>query len=264
VSPQRPSIFQRVALGAGLGAGAGLLFLDLGLQRALPYHGERAWLVLAGGVFGMVVWPTRLRGLLAGGLVFMGLLWLAVTMTPLSRALCEGLVRRDPPSPEPADAVFVMASGVQTDGELGSIGLARLERGLSELRAGHAPRLLLANIDNRPSHREAVARIITELRLEVELVEVGSAATTRDEALLAARLFREKGWKRVVLVTSPLHSRRAAAVFEKVGLEVVSSPASETGFDLETLIGADNRLEAFGNALHERVGSLVYGWRGWL
>ena len=264
MTDQRPPILNRLALGAGLGAGAALFFLDLGLHRALPYRADRAWIVLAGIVLGTFLWLTRLRGLVSGGLLLLALLWVAVTMTPISRTVTEGLVRHDPPGAEPADAIFVLASGVQRDGDLGSIGLARLVHGLAELRAGHAPRLMVANITNRPSHREAVVRAIAELRLEAEVLEVGSASTTRDEALLAARLFREKGWKRVIVVTSPLHSRRAAALFEKQGLQVVSSPATETEFDLETLLGADDRLDAFGHAMHERVGLLVYGWRGWL
>ena len=257
-----PSILNRLALGAGLGAGAALFFLDLGLYRALSYRGDRAWIVLCGIVLGAFVWPTRLRALIGGALLVLTLLWLVVTLTFVSRTVTDGLVRRDPPAP--ADAIFVLASGVQRDGELGAIGLTRLFHGLGELRAGHAPRLMLANIKNRPSHREAAARAIAELRLDAELIEVGTANTTRDEAMLVARLFREKGWKKVILVTSPLHSRRAAAVFEKQGLEVISSPAPETDFDLESMVGADDRLEAFGHGLHERVGLLVYGWRGWL
>ena len=79
-----------------------------------------------------------------------------------------------------------------------------------------------------------------------------------------ARLFRERGWRKLLLVTSPTHSRRAAATFEREGVSVVSSPSMETRFDLENLTRTDDRLFAFGAVLHERVGLGVYRWRGWI
>jgi uncharacterized SAM-binding protein YcdF (DUF218 family) len=63
-------------------------------------------------------------------------------------------------------------------------------------------------------------------------------------------------------VTSPTHTRRAAATFAKRGLTVVASPAVETRFDLETLDNPDDQVKAFGNVLHERLGLLVYRLRG--
>jgi uncharacterized SAM-binding protein YcdF (DUF218 family) len=88
--------------------------------------------------------------------------------------------------------------------------------------------------------------------------------STHDEAVLVARLFRERGWRRVLLVTSPTHTRRAAAAFEREGLLVVSSPAIETRFDLERLEHPDERLFAFGSLIHERAGIAVYRYRGWI
>jgi uncharacterized SAM-binding protein YcdF (DUF218 family) len=105
---------------------------------------------------------------------------------------------------------------------------------------------------------------MAHLGLEHELLTVGPVRSTREEALLVAKLFRERGMRRVLLVTSPTHSRRAAAAFERERLEVVSSPATETRFDLERLSEPDERLFAFGTLLHERVGLQVYRWRGWI
>jgi uncharacterized SAM-binding protein YcdF (DUF218 family) len=260
--PEPRSNLRRALLGLALGACAGQLFFDVGLVRALPVGGGRVLWVLGFAVAGAILWSTRLRAPLAAGLALLALLWLAVAFTPLTRLVASGLVRRD--APAPADAVFVLASGIQLDGELGSIGLARLHHGLAMVRAGHAPRLVVSNIADRPSHAAAVAAAIRALGLEIELHEVGAARDTHDEAVMAARLFAERGWRRVLLVTSPLHSRRGAETFEKQGLVVISSPAPETEFDLETLAWFSERLEAFGPALHERVGLVVYRWRGWL
>ena len=43
-----------------------------------------------------------------------------------------------------------------------------------------------------------------------------SAENTREEAVEAARLIRMRGWKRVLVVTSNYHARRARFIFERV------------------------------------------------
>ncbi len=93
---------------------------------------------------------------------------------------------------------------------------------------------------------------------------VGIVGNTHDEAVRVAALFRERGYRRLLLVSGPTHMRRAAAVFEHAGVPVVMAvPAIETETDLERLDIADERILAFRIALHEWVGLLVYRLRGW-
>jgi uncharacterized SAM-binding protein YcdF (DUF218 family) len=104
---------------------------------------------------------------------------------------------------------------------------------------------------------------VERLGVSADVITVGPVRRTRDEAVAVAALCRERGWSRLVLVTSPVHTRRAAAAFEREGLSVFVSPSLETRFDWETLDRPDQRLEAFGAILHERVGLWYYAWRGW-
>jgi uncharacterized SAM-binding protein YcdF (DUF218 family) len=97
-----------------------------------------------------------------------------------------------------------------------------------------------------------------------EIHVVPPAKNTREEALTLAALYRERGWKLVLVVTSPAHSRRAASALEREGVEVVSSPSRETRFDLQSLDRWSDRLRAFGTLIHERMGLWVYYRRGWL
>jgi uncharacterized SAM-binding protein YcdF (DUF218 family) len=97
-----------------------------------------------------------------------------------------------------------------------------------------------------------------------EVVSVGRVRNTRDEAVAVARLFRERGWTRVLAVTSPTHTCRAAATLENEGLRVFSVPSVETRFDLERLHWPGDRRESFAAIAHERIGLVVYRWRGWL
>ncbi len=253
---------RRAATGLAAGAAAGLLFGDLGLEQALSYDGDRALVTLIVALAGAVVWLGRARVLLAGVLAMLAALWLVVAATPLSRALGRGLVRADVLAP--SDAIFVLASSVQSDGDANASTFARLHHGIALARAGLAPRILVADVFGDPSHAEAARQMLRQIGVDVPVERVGRAANTHDEALAAAQTCRARGWRRVIVVTSPLHSRRAAATFERAGLEVISSPAVETRFNVEALLGADDRVEAFGEIVHERIGLLVYRWRGWI
>jgi uncharacterized SAM-binding protein YcdF (DUF218 family) len=106
--------------------------------------------------------------------------------------------------------------------------------------------------------------LMKKLGIRGDLLTVGPALNTRGEAQLVAELHRQNGWRSVLLVTSPLHSRRAALAFESAGLEVISSPSWEPRYDLETLDRPGERLQAFGSLLHERVGLWWYRRRGFI
>ena len=191
----------------------------------------------------------------------LALLWLLVAFTPLTSWMAQGLVRRDPL--READAIVVLASNIQRDGELTAAAMSRLLHGLELLADHRAPRLVLTEM--RPparSYSEPARALMGTLRVEGELVAVGPVRDTRDEAQAVARLFAERGFKSLILVTSPTHTRRAARTFERQGLTVMASPAVETLFDLETLDKADDRLRAFGHLLHERLGLWLYAYQG--
>lgn len=251
-------------LGLSLGALLGLLVVVLGLPGIL-WHATHTWIlapIFAGG--GAFVWKyPKGRGALTVGTGLAAALGLLVVLTPLSRWLAHGLIRRDPP--RSADLVFVFSSRIQNDGELTSVSMARLVHGLELLGEGLAPRICLSEIEGPGKSYTAPARALMDnLGLHQEVVTIGPVWNTHDEALGFARVCHTRGWHRVLAVTSPYHSRRACAALEAQGLEVVSSPCSETLYDLENLERVDDRLLAFQAALHERLGLWAYSQRGWI
>lgn len=253
----------RLATGAAVGAMASLIARDLGVASFVSYWGDTSPLVLGGSLAGALLWTTQLRRLVGTVAAALGLAWCVVAFTPLSARLAFGLARRDPPVA--ADAVVVLASRLQEDGELSSVAMSRLLHGVELLAQGRAGRLVLTELPPPYEPYAAPARgMLSALGLEAELHAVGPVERTRDEARQVAALFRSKGWRTALLVTSPFHSRRAAASFEKEGLRVASSPAVETRFDLDTLERPEERLEAFGSLVHEQLGLLLYRQRGWI
>ena len=116
----------------------------------------------------------------------------------------------------------------------------------------HASHVKLVCVEN--THNRAGGAIVPLERL-------------REVAVLA----RERGWKRILLVTSATHMRRAAAVFRTTtGLEIVPVPcsfltqASIYGYDTIDLVPQTPGFAKLDNYVHEQVGWWVYRWRGWI
>jgi uncharacterized SAM-binding protein YcdF (DUF218 family) len=256
-----PRVVSAAVFGTALGALAGFIVRDLDLPALVSYEHSREPLVFAAAAFGGVLAVTRLRSLLVGATTALALLWCVVAITPLSGWLSHGLTRNE--KVEPADAVFVSLSGVrpgtQGPGEVRN----RLFHGLALLARGKAPRLLLC--ESAEVHGVGLAREMMEAAgVTTELVVLPRAENTREEAKAVATLARGRSFKLILLVTSPIHSRRASAALEKEGVTVVSSPSAETRFDLATLDTWNDRLAAFGTVMHERLGLWVYARRGWI
>jgi len=250
-------------VGLSAGALAGLMIEDLGLASVVSYWGDPGPLVVICALACALLWTTQLRRLTGLAVATLGIVWLLIAFTPLTSWLADGLVRRDPPSA--ADVVFVHASSIYPTGELSSTAMSRILHGVELVAEHQASAVALSDLKGPyPSYVGATKAMMENLGIAAEVQTVGTNLNTREEALSLARLCNERGWKRVLVVTSPYHTRRACAAVEHEGLSVVCSPSAETNFDIKGLARSDGRRRAFSAALHERIGLFVYGWRGWL
>ncbi len=101
---------------------------------------------------------------------------------------------------------------------------------------------------------------------------------TYEEAVEDAKVLRDNGYSKILLVTSATHMRRAVPLFEKQGLEVIPAPTDFSfsdqewenllRFDWETawsfIIPTIGSMETLQNAMKEYIGYFVYDLRGWL
>jgi uncharacterized SAM-binding protein YcdF (DUF218 family) len=249
--------------GALVGLLGGLLARDLDLTSLASFWGDRNILLPLGAIVGALCAATRLRRPFYAVSAAGALLWIAVAYGPVSRLLLTGLVRSD--TLGPADAVLVLGTRMQQDGDPTAAQLSRLLRGLEVVKDGLAPRLMITELPPPyASQRPFVEALLARFKPEAELVDLGPTFNTRDEAIMAAEYLRKRGLKRIIVTSSPTHTFRGAALLEAQGLEVMATPSRETRFDLETLDRADERLLAFGAIIHERLGILVYRQRGWI
>ncbi len=200
------------------------------------------------------------------------ILWLVVAFSPLSARLVGPLLLQAAPAEiaRGADAVVVLASFIQSDGEFTSDALHRLLRAIELIRSGRAPRLVLTEV--RPpagSYSVAAKKLAANLKIPINLITLkGPMGDTHDEAVAVAKLAKQRGWKRIFLVTSPTHTRRASLVFRhaarEIKLVVLPVASQETTTDLQTLDTPADRLRAFGMAMREVVGLQIYRRRGWI
>jgi uncharacterized SAM-binding protein YcdF (DUF218 family) len=234
---------------------------DLGI-RGLP-GGANPYLLVLAGMLGSLVALTRARRLLWAAGAAECFTLLAISFTPLVPTLMRAWVRSDPL--QPAQAVVSLSADIYPDGTLDEHAQLRVLHAYELLGAGAAPRLVLTRIaPPRPSSVPMVRRQMRLLGLHCPIDEVGPTHNTHDEALAVARLVRLRGWKRVILVSDPVHLRRAGAVFAHAGVNVCCSPGLSTGYNAHQLAAPGDRLAAFRDWLREWLGYHIYRWRGWI
>jgi uncharacterized SAM-binding protein YcdF (DUF218 family) len=242
---------------AAQGAVLGLLLTSVLLQLKMDAAFAPGALVL-GATAGTALGVSRCRWLLWWGGGIAGALVLVVACTPLVPWLVRGTDTTD--EAVPSDAAVVLGCGVLSDGTPTSTAEDRLLHGAELVRNGEAHTVVLCGALWTPRIRQQ----LRDWGVHVPVVWSGPVGNTHDEALATARLAREHGWKRVIVVTQAWHMPRAAAVFRSTGLDVLRSPAAETRYDLADPSLLSDRLQALRDWSHEKIGLWVYGTRGWI
>jgi len=177
------------------------------------------------------------------------------------------------------DAVIVLGGMVDADATERS-GLPeythpveRILRGFELVRDGRAPQVLISGgtLDTRPGALVEADILSRQLQLwgipPERIVVEGRSRNTRENAVESERLIREKGWRKLLLVTSAAHMPRALGTFEAVGLKpdtlVVDVRAHEFHPRLAWWQPRAANLSAGTDALRELFGRFVYRLRGW-
>ena len=175
-------------------------------------------------------------------------------------------------APRKADAIVVLGGGVH-DEDLPAAGTTtRLVHGLRLFQRGYAPMVILTGGNpERPWIPEAgvMERVARELGFRPEVLIVEKVADrTATQGAAVATIARQHGIKTVLLVTSGEHSWRAARVFRKTGLEVISTPVTPQRPPRIALawrpLAVMDRLRALVPLVYESAAIGLYWWRGWL
>ena len=220
-------------------------------------------------VCGALLGLTPLRRALWVGVAAAGLLIAVVAYTPVIRRPLDAMVRADSVTGRPLQAVIVLSGGVTDDGHLASPALDRLLTGLSLLRASSANTLIVSRERSNRGRGRTTSdgdqrRLIGLLERPVRVLVADPVFSTHDEAVRMRALTQPLGITNVAVVTSPVHTRRACATFEKVGFAVTCMPSESREVALHALRSAADRVGAFRLWLYEVAGTVLYRARGWI
>jgi uncharacterized SAM-binding protein YcdF (DUF218 family) len=254
-----------IFFGAISGVASWLLLQEFGVPQIFGISSEAGLIPFL--LLGSLSAWTRLRWLIPVIAFVLLALLLIVGYTGIAAPLAFKLIRQDP-LPPGADAVVALSAGVTADGHLTQQGLDRTIAAVDLVERGVAPVLLFTREERKTgSHKSNNS---ADQILVARLARLGRVLTTRpvrsthDEAVSVASVARYRGWKRVVLVTSPFHSRRACATFEQAGVVVSCVPSDSRDVAINRLIYPHDRIVAFGLWLYETAGTLRYRQRGWI
>jgi uncharacterized SAM-binding protein YcdF (DUF218 family) len=257
---------QGAAIGAAAGALAGFFFDTFGASE-ISGGLSPSKIVLLGLVVGAVVGLLRGHWILLGLDALLALTYVVVGYTPLMSVVAPKWVRSDPP-PASADAIVVLSAAILSNGALNVYGTERLLSGLELFQRGVAPRIFTTQMelqfpDGVRSTTEDQARLIKLGGATAAWTVLQGTVSTRDEALKSAIELPE-GAHSLVVVTSPMHTRRACATFEMVGFKVACYPARTRSTSTWYPIGPRDRMAAFADYIYERMGMIKYRWRHWI
>ena len=260
------SIARHAVTGAILGTLCAVAAHVLGVQQLLRTPGLVLYIPAA--AVGAILGATRLRPLLwiAAGII--ALICIAVAYTPIVSTLARQVVRRDQ-IPARVDAIAVLSAGIAPDGMMKSETLDRLLTGLALAKQGVGQTLLISreqiNFGGKVVSDSADQQSLLSLaQPSAQIIFVDSVVTTRTEAQRMKAIAQAHGWLRIAVVTSPMHTRRACATFERVGFNVVCVPAAVRGSGLHEGSNAEDRLRSFRSWLYETFATSSYRRRGWI
>ena len=200
---------------------------------------------------------------------------LAVLMTaaaigiwsPLVPMLAAPFVRSETPNLANVDAVFVFSGSITSRGLVSGEAIDRLLTGIA-LRAKRPELPLIVSVQRSPERPQRLSSMPDQQAL-IGLVPasggvewIDSVASTRDEAVRLTRRAFQARWKRVALVTSPMHTRRACATVEALGLDVtcVMAPWREAGWPPRT---TSDRMLLMKRVVYESLAWAQYRITGW-
>ena len=194
-------------------------------------------------------------------------LLLLLSLAPVDYALTRAVECCQPLDPEhipSADVIVVLGGGITASAE-GPIPapdtLERIAYGAGLARRTGLPILLSGGaVESAYPEARVMARALTdEFGLEARWLDTHSR-TTAENATDTAALLRSLGLKRVLLVTSAVHMRRARAEFRRAGVDPIPAPAGSSGARLPGGLGwlpSARALSRSHAALYEIAGEIV-------
>jgi uncharacterized SAM-binding protein YcdF (DUF218 family) len=167
--------------------------------------------------------------------------------------------------PQRVDAIVVFAGGVGESGKAGGGYQERVKHAVDLYTRGFGDHLVFSS-GYAFAFREAemmrdlaVGHGVPASAITLE----PHAATTYENVTRSRDILAERGWRRILLVSSPYHMRRASLTWERVAPEITVIPAPVPQSQFYQSAWGPN-LEQVRAILHEYQAIAYYRWKGWL
>jgi uncharacterized SAM-binding protein YcdF (DUF218 family)/glycosyltransferase involved in cell wall biosynthesis len=163
----------------------------------------------------------------------------------------------------PVDAIVVFAGGVGESGEAGGGVQERISQAISLYKQGIAPQMIISSgFIFVQREAQVMKTIATTDGVPAEAITLEERArNTYEYVVMTNQILAERGWRRIVLVSSPYHMRRALMTWRKVApnVEVIATPPSSSLYYTHSR-GAS--LVQIRGLLQEYAGIVYYWWVG--
>ena len=183
--------------------------------------------------------------------------------TPAVWWLASPLQREAPP--RAADAIVIFAGGVGESGQAGGGYQERLQRAITLYEEGWAPRIIISSgFVFAFKEAEVMRAVAIEQGVPAAAIVLETdAANTYQNVTYSKAVLERSGWRRILLVSSPYHMRRALLVWRKnaPAIDVVPEPVASSQFYQHDR-GAT--LTQIRGILQEYVAIADYWWKGWI
>ena len=167
--------------------------------------------------------------------------------------------------PQQADAIVVFGGGVGESGNRGGGYEERVRQAVDLYQAGFANRLILSSGFVYAFREAEIMRALatSEGIPSSNTVLETRAASTRENVMFVYDILQERGWNRILLVSSPYHMRRATLTWEKLAPEVVviPTPSNRSRYYAHTFGASIEQVRGIGR----EYAALAYYWiQGWV
>jgi uncharacterized SAM-binding protein YcdF (DUF218 family) len=144
------------------------------------------------------------------------------------------------------DAIIVLGSPADTDGNPSPRLLSRVTEAVHEYERGVAPRLIFTGgVDhNRPVEAQVMARTAEALGIPRSAIfEEGEARDTIQNGCYSARIMKNHGWHSAEVVSSASHLPRTGLIFSRLPLEWRTHAAPSLEPESAVRLGAQSARE---------------------
>jgi len=167
--------------------------------------------------------------------------------------------------PESADAIVVFAGGVGESGQAGGGYQERVKTAVDLYRAQYAQYIILSSGFRFVFHEAEVMKGLAMANgVPADAIVLEElAANTHENVLFTHEILARRGWRKILLVSSPYHMRRALLTWHGSAPEitVIPTPVQQSLFYLHE---RGPSLDQVRGIMQEYLAIVAYWWRGWI